>query len=52
VTDDARPDETEHEEEHAGPPADDLVARLERLFETPIGETGMAVTFDPEAPGQ
>jgi hypothetical protein len=51
VTDDARPDDTEHENEQAGSPADDLLARLDRLFEAPIGETGMAVTFDPEAQG-
>jgi hypothetical protein len=49
VIDDASPDDTEHEDEQAGPPADDLLARLERLFEAPIGETEPAVRFDPEA---
>jgi hypothetical protein len=49
VIDDARPDDTERDDEQAGSPADDLLARLERLFEAPIGDTGMAVAFDPEA---
>jgi hypothetical protein len=48
VTDDARPDSTKHDNKQADSPADDLVARLERLFDAPIGETPMAVTFDPE----
>ncbi len=48
MTDDARPDETDLDEQPEAA-VDDLLARLERLFEAPIGETGMAVHFDPEA---
>jgi hypothetical protein len=49
TTDDASAEQTHSQDERADPPTDDVVARLERLFEVPIGETGMAVHFDPEA---
>jgi hypothetical protein len=48
VTDDSRTDAPLREDEQPDAPPDDLVTRLERVFEVPIGDTGMAVRFEPQ----
>ena len=48
MTDDANPEDIQHQDKPPDLPADELLARLQRLFEAPIGETEMAVRFDPD----
>jgi hypothetical protein len=45
--DDRRPEDTHRPDEQPDSPNDSLLTQLERLFEAPIGDTDMAVRFDP-----